>query len=88
MSTASSPTTIQATISATVGYELTYAESLAWDHDPMSSVITVGGMWDDDLDEWDLWEGRICVNPVDSGTAFDFHDLEIDASQGTPDNCP
>lgn len=78
---------LEATVTATVGYQLTYAESLAWDHDEYSNVITLTGMWDDDLDEWDMWEGRICINPVNDSTPFDFIDLQITAQQGTPNNC-
>jgi hypothetical protein len=79
---------LEATVSATAGYELTYAESMAWDHDPHSNVITLTGMWDDDLDEWDMWEGRICINPDNDAYGFDFIDLEISAQQGEPNECP
>jgi len=47
----------------TDGFELTYAEGFYWEHDDGQDEIVLGGLYDPDMGEFDVWDGRICVDP-------------------------
>ena len=46
------------------GFVLTYAESFYWEHDDPLDEIVIGGLYDPDLGEFDVWDGRLCVDPA------------------------
>jgi len=51
------------TVQMTDNFDLTYAEGFYWEHDDSFDEIVLGGLYDPDMGEFDVWDGRICVNP-------------------------